>query len=192
MSGQPLILRHSFTRRRETARAALRYYQHRPRGEGEPPRAIFTKGGTLSRDEANRLLDEHQTGRYLAHRLMLSPPEDARPDDLRELTRYVMGELEKRLERALHWVAVEHRNTAHPHVHVVLAGAGGALRAGDGRLHEVRLGRDDHRRMREDGLVYCRLSARIRDDWDQALERAAMQDERGRHEARADREDRDQ
>ncbi len=101
MRGQPLILRHTYTRSRDTARAGLRYYQMRPRGDEEPPRAIFGADGTMTRDEAYRLLDAHQVGGgaggahrgYLAHRLMLSPPADRCPDDLRALTRHVMAEL---------------------------------------------------------------------------------------------------
>ena len=166
--GQPLILRHSYTRSRDTARAGLRYYQMRPRGEDEPPRAIFGKEGTMTRDEAYRLLDAHQARGYLAHRLMLSPPADARPRDLRDFTRHVLRELEQDKGLALHWVAVEHRNTAHPHVHIVLCGGGERA----GRVREVRLDRDDHARIKEDGRDYCRLVARVRDDWDRALDRA--------------------
>jgi len=177
MTGQPLILRHTYTRSRDTARAGLRYYQMRPRGDDEPPRSLFGADGTLTRAEAYRLMDEHQVGGgagtvargYLAHRLMLSPPEDQRPDDLRDFTRHVMAELARDRGVTLHWVAVEHRNTAHPHVHIVLCGGGER----DGRTRAVRLGRDDHRRIREDGLDYCRLTARVRDDWDRALDRAA-------------------
>jgi len=166
--GQPLILRHSYTRSRDTARAGLRYYQMRPRGEDEPPRAIFGKDGTMTRDEAYRLLDAHQARGYLAHRLMLSPPEDARPGDLRDFARHVLRELERDKGLALHWVAVEHRNTAHPHVHVVLCGGGERA----GRVREVRLDRGDHVRIKEDGRDYCRLVTRVRDDWDRALDRA--------------------
>jgi hypothetical protein len=167
--GQPIILRHTYTRTRDTARAGLRYYQMRPRGEGEPPRAIFAKEGTLTRDEAYRLLDAHQARGYLAHRLMLSPPEDGRPGDLRHFTRHVLRELERDKGLALHWVAVEHRNTAHPHVHVVLCGGGERA----GRVREVWLDRGDHARIKEDGQDYCRLVARVRDDWDRALDRVA-------------------
>ncbi len=174
--GQPIILRHSYTRSRDTARAALRYYQLRPRGADEPPRSLFGKDGALTRDEAYRLLDAHQAGSgtggrargYLAHRLMLSPPEDARPADLRDFTRQVLRALERDKGLTLHWVAVEHRNTAHPHVHIVLCGGGER----DGRTREVRLDRGDHARIKEDGLAYCRLVARVRDDWDRALDRA--------------------
>jgi len=82
-----VILCHSYTRNRDTAQAGLRYYQMRPRGEGEPPRSLFTKEGAVSRAEAYQLLDTHQARDYLAHRLMLSPAADEQPDDLWALTR---------------------------------------------------------------------------------------------------------
>jgi hypothetical protein len=187
---QPIILRHTYTRRRDTARVGLRYYQMRPRGEGEPPRALFTREGTVSRAEAYRLLDAHQARGYLAHRLMLSPPEDPRPEDLRALTRHVMGELEKEKGMALHWVAVEHRHTAHPHVHVVLCGG---AEARDGR-REVRLARGDHARMKAEGMEYCRGEARERDRWERALADAAasaLRADRARMDAPAGRDDHD-
>ncbi len=178
-----MILRHTYTRSRDTARAGLRYYQMRPRGEDEPPRSIFGQDGTMTRAEAYRLLDAHQVGSgaggqargYLAHRLMLSPGAHERPEDLRDLTRHVMRELERDKGQRLHWVAVEHRNTAHPHVHIVLAGGAGA-----GRLRELRLDRTDHARIKEDGLDYCRLTARVRDDWEWALATATREDDAGR------------
>ncbi len=183
MTGQPIILRHTYTRSRDTARAGLRYYQMRPRGDDESPRSIFGAEGTMTRDEAYRLLDQHQAGSgaggqargYLAHRLMLSPPEDRRPDDLRDFTRHVLRELERDKGQCLHWVAVEHRNTAHPHVHIVLAGG-----AGDRPRRELRLDRADHARVKEDGLDYCRLTARVRDDWERALAVATREADIGR------------
>jgi type IV secretory pathway VirD2 relaxase len=170
-----MILRHTYTRSRDTARAGLRYYQMRPRGADEPPRSIFGPDGTMTRDEAYRLLDRHQARGYLAHRLLLSPAADERPEDLRDLTRHVMRELARDKGLTLHWVAVEHRNTAHPHVHIVLAGGAGA-----GRLRELRLDRADHARIKEDGLDYCRLTARVRDDWERALAAATREADAGR------------
>jgi hypothetical protein len=174
-----MILRHTYTRSRDTARAGLRYYQMRPRGDDEPARSIFGADGTLTRDAAYRLLDAHQVGGgpggqargYLAHRLMLSPSADERPEDLRDLARHVMAELERDKGQRLAWVAVEHRHTAHPHVHVVLCGGGER----DGHMREVRLDRADHARIKEDGLDYCRLAARVRDDWDRALAAATRE-----------------
>ena len=168
-----MILRHTYTRSRDTARAGLRYYQMRPRGPEEPSRSIFGRQGTMTRAEAYRLMDAHQAGegRYLAHRLMLSPPEDQR-----ELTRQVMRRLERDKGYTLHWVAVEHRNTDHPHVHIILCGGG----EHDGRTREVRLDRDDHTRIKADGLDYCREEARDRESWERALDRAEREYERER------------
>jgi hypothetical protein len=183
-----VILRHSYTRSRDTARAGLRYYQMRPRGEGEPPRSLFTKDETVSRAEAYHLLDVHQVNGYLAHRLMLSPAADEQPDDLRAFTRHVMGHLEKEKGMALYWVAVAHRNTEHPHVHVVLCGGG---EDAWGEKRAVRLDRADHARLKRDGREYCRAEVRERDAWERALARAAAANERGRDDPRGDRDDRD-
>jgi len=182
-----VILRHTYTRNRDTARAGLRYYQMRPRGEGEPPRSLFTKDGTVSRAEAYQLLDAHQARGYLAHRLMLSPAVDEQPEDLRALTRSVMVELEKEKGMTLHWVAVEHHNTDHPHVHVVLCGGG----EGRTSVEEVRLDRGDHARLKEDGWDYCRAEGHERMRWEAMLARAAAADERAHDEPRGDRDDHD-
>jgi type IV secretory pathway VirD2 relaxase len=183
-----VILRHTYTRDRDTARAALRYYQMRPRGEAEPPRSLFTKDGTVSRAEAYRLRDAHQARSYLAHRLMLSPATGEQPDDLRDLTRQVMGELEKEKGTPLHWVGVAHHNTDHPHVHVVLCG-GSADR--EGQWREVRLDRADHTRLREGGREYCRAERHERTRWEATLARAAAADERAPDERRGGRDDHD-
>jgi len=44
--------------------------------------------------------------------------------DMREWTRMVLDDLADTLGQQLHWVAVIHRNTDHPHAHVLLAGGG--------------------------------------------------------------------
>ncbi|HEU5424304.1 MAG TPA: hypothetical protein VFU72_12235, partial [Nitrolancea sp.] len=170
-----MILRHSYTRSRATAHAALRYYHLRPRGDGEPPRQFFGPAGTLTRGEACRLLDQHQpaAGRYLAHRLMLSPSDTECPDDLRAMTYQAMRGLAHAHDQHLAWVAVEHCNTDQPHVHILLAG--GDLAGGRG---EVRLGPVDHARLKAEAADYCRLEARLRRDWDRALAHAASAEER--------------
>ena len=173
-----MILYHTFTRNRDRAHAALRYYQMRPRGEDEPPRSLFTATEAVSRAEAYRLIDTHQARGYLAHRLMLSPSTSERPEDLQALTRYVMREMEKEHGETLHWVAVEHRNTDHPHVHILLRGG----RERDGARAEVRLHRADHIRIKEDGKTYCEIESRERTRWEQALSRAAAQSQSDGHE----------
>lgn len=53
---------------------------------------------------------------------MIISPEFGDSVDLHELTRQLMTRMEKDLGTRLEWVAVIHRNTEHPHVHVALRG----------------------------------------------------------------------
>jgi len=72
----------------------------------------------VSRNDKGDLLDR----RRAVYRFVLSP-EHADGLDLRQLTRAAIGRLEADSGGgALRWIAAEHRNTAHPHVHIVLAG----------------------------------------------------------------------
>jgi len=54
------------------------------------------------------------------YRFVISP-EYARGLDLRQLARAAMGQLEADAGGLGPWLAAEHRNTAHPHIHIVLA-----------------------------------------------------------------------
>ena len=71
--------------------------------------------------------------RRAVYRMIISP-ERASGLDLRKLTAAAVGRLEQDCEaKSLHWIAAIHRNTAHHHVHLVLAGmredeAGGFVR----------------------------------------------------------------
>ena len=58
--------------------------------------------------------------RRAVYRFMLSP-EHAAGLDLRRLTEAAVGRLETEAGGPLQWIAAEHRNTAHPHVHLILA-----------------------------------------------------------------------
>lgn len=88
--------------------------------------------------------EEHGRPSRSAYRFVLSP-EDARGLDLRQMARNVMAQLERDTGRPLPpWIAAEHRNTAHPHVHVILA----ARREEQGRFHEVRINRPRLARMK--------------------------------------------
>jgi hypothetical protein len=60
--------------------------------------------------------------RRAIYRFVISP-ERAAGLDLAQLTRAAVARLERESgATGLRWVAAEHRNTAHPHVHLVLAG----------------------------------------------------------------------
>ncbi len=174
-----VILKHNYIRNRgaspqalakarDTGRAALRYYQHRPLGPEEPERGFFGPDGGLTRDEAHRLLDEHQARGWLVHRLILSPADEVTPEDLRALTRAVLGRLEDERGLTLHWAAVEHRHSDHPHVHIVLAGGGDRPTLGGQERAEVRLATSDYARMKADALDYCLEEVHDRERWDRA------------------------
>lgn len=66
------------------------------------------------------LLDPTRRRLPAAYRLVLSP-EDSRGLDLRRLTRAVMNQLENDAGDLPPWIGAEHRNTAHPHIHIVMA-----------------------------------------------------------------------
>ncbi len=72
----------------------------------------------VSRDAMGELIDR----RRAVYRFVLSP-EHADGLDLRQLTRAAVSRLESETGGSpLRWIAAEHHNTAHPHVHIVLAG----------------------------------------------------------------------
>ncbi|WP_168557913.1 relaxase/mobilization nuclease RlxS [Novosphingobium sp. SG720] len=60
--------------------------------------------------------DRHQ------FRFIVSPEDGDQYDDLKPLTRRLMGRLEEDLGTKLDWVAVDHFNTGHPHTHIVVRG----------------------------------------------------------------------
>ncbi len=163
-----MIVRGNYTRQVAGAKASLRYYLSRERGPGEPARELWGKDGPLTRQEAYALLDRYQDRGVATHRLILSPAADARFADLRAMTQHVLRELEKDKGQALHWVAVEHRNTDNPHVHVLLCGAGEC----GNQIRQVRLDRRDYGRLREEGREHCRAQVREHDYLARALDRA--------------------
>jgi len=109
------------------AQDALHYMQTRPLDNGERPedRHFFgpERDGGSWREARAEILD-HATDQVAFHRLILSPGPDQPVADMREWTRMVLDDLADTLGQQLHWVAVIHRNTDHPHAHVLLAGGG--------------------------------------------------------------------
>ncbi len=61
-------------------------------------------------------------------RFIVSPEDAVEMSDLKTFTRELMGQMEKDLGTKLDWVGVDHWNTEHPHVHVIVRG-----RADDGQ-----------------------------------------------------------
>ena len=108
----------------------VRYVAYRD--QASPQGRLFDARGTIGDRERKQLVefvnrslrstDDTRRQRRAVYRMVLSP-EDARGLDLKELTRSVMGQLAEDAGPAglPPWVAAEHRNTAHPHVHIVMA-----------------------------------------------------------------------
>ncbi|MFZ5702972.1 MAG: relaxase/mobilization nuclease domain-containing protein [Pseudomonadota bacterium] len=57
-------------------------------------------------------------------RFIVSPDDPLEMADLRKFTRELMGQMEKDLGTRLDWTAVDHWNTEHPHIHVIVRGVG--------------------------------------------------------------------
>jgi type IV secretory pathway VirD2 relaxase len=55
-------------------------------------------------------------------RFIVSPEDAADMADLKGFTRELVGQMEKDLGAKLDWVAVDHWNTQHPHVHIMVRG----------------------------------------------------------------------
>jgi type IV secretory pathway VirD2 relaxase len=57
-------------------------------------------------------------------RFIVSPDDALEMADLRSFTRELMGQMEMDLGTRLDWAAVDHWNTEHPHIHVIVRGVG--------------------------------------------------------------------
>ena len=89
-------------------------------------------------------------------RFIVSPEDAVQMADLKAFTRDLMTQVERDLGTRLDWVAVEHHNTEHPHVHVLVRG-----RADDGS--DLVISRDyirDGMRSRAQALVTMELGPR--------------------------------
>lgn len=89
-------------------------------------------------------------------RFIVSPEDGPKMADLKAFTRDLMGQAAKDLDTGLDWVAVEHWDTQHPHVHVLVRG-----RADDG--HDLVVSRDyisEGLRARAQALVTQELGPR--------------------------------
>jgi hypothetical protein len=119
-----VIVKASFTQSRGSAKASIRYIQHRPgKDGGRATRTLFGTDGLMGRYEAYRMIEEAEEGSHF-FRLVVSPDpqrEDTRQDlSLRLLTEHTMQALEERLQQTITWVAVVHADHApHRHVHMV-------------------------------------------------------------------------
>ena len=105
----------------------------------------------IGRDFAERCADDRHHFRFI-----VSPEDATEMAELRAFTRDLMANAERDLGTRVEWVAVEHHNTEHPHVHVLVRG-----RADDGA--DLVISRDYIRegmRARAQALVTLELGPR--------------------------------
>lgn len=128
----------------------LRYAAHRDRTM--PRGRLFGADGDVGDHERRELgrfvtrsVDGRDAGRAF-YRLIISP-EDGRGLDLRKVTRSVMTQLARDAgtEGLPPWIGAEHRNTAHPHVHIVMAAN---RQLPDGRYRTLVINRERLARMK--------------------------------------------
>ena len=86
---------------------------------------MFEAGGE---DADHRAFAERCEGDRHHFRFIVSPEDATELGELKAFTRDLMAQAERDLGTSLDWVAVDHWNTEHPHVHVIVRG-----KAADGR-----------------------------------------------------------
>ena len=101
------------------ARAHLRYVQ-RDAAVGEGKDAGLYSASS-DRADGNAFLERGQDDRH-QFRFIVSAEDGASYDDLRPLIRRLMTRMEEDLGTRLDWVAADHRDTGHPHSHIILRG----------------------------------------------------------------------
>lgn len=85
--------------------------------DGAPGRMFDAAGDADAKAFAERCAGDRHHFRFI-----VSPDDAAELADLRSFTRALMSQAERDLGTRLDWVAVDHWNTEHPHIHVILRG----------------------------------------------------------------------
>ncbi|HUD28560.1 MAG TPA: DUF3363 domain-containing protein, partial [Novosphingobium sp.] len=86
--------------------------------DGEKAKLFGPSGGDIDpKDFAERCEDDRHHFRFI-----VSPDDAVEMSDLKGFTRELAGQMEKDLGTKLDWVAVDHWNTEHPHVHLIVRG----------------------------------------------------------------------
>ncbi|HJO66243.1 MAG TPA: DUF3363 domain-containing protein [Sphingomonas sanguinis] len=101
------------------AAAHLRYIQRDGTSRDGERGRLYSAGE--DRADGDAFLDRGQDDRH-QFRFIVSPEDAADLADLTGYTRELMAQVEADLGTKLDWVAVEHHNTGHPHIHVIVNG----------------------------------------------------------------------
>ena len=101
------------------AAAHLRYIQRDGTSRDGERGQLYS--ATADRADGDAFLDRGKDDRH-QFRLIVSPEDAADLADLTGYTRDLMSQVEADLGTKLDWIAVNHLNTGHPHVHVIVNG----------------------------------------------------------------------
>ncbi|MEP0313964.1 DUF3363 domain-containing protein [Hyphomonas sp.] len=101
------------------AQSHLRYIQRDGTSRDGERGQLYSR--TEDRADGDAFLERGRDDRH-QFRLIVSPEDGAELSDLTAYTRDLMGRMEADLGTGLDWVAVNHYNTGHPHVHVIVRG----------------------------------------------------------------------
>lgn len=101
------------------AAAHLRYIQRDGTSRDGERGQLYS--ATENRADGSAFLERGQEDRH-QFRFIVSPEDGADLSDLTAYTRDLMRQVEADLGTKLDWVAVNHHNTGHPHVHVIVRG----------------------------------------------------------------------
>ena len=118
------IVKATYTRKGEAAKASVRYIENRPGKEGaKTHRTLFSADGKVERMEAYAMIEQAAKNCYF-FRFVISPDPQREDSDkqllLRELTEQTMQSLEHRLQHTVQWVAAIHTDhTDHRHIHAI-------------------------------------------------------------------------
>ncbi|HZT34348.1 MAG TPA: hypothetical protein VFA15_00400, partial [Nitrososphaera sp.] len=129
------------------ALAHLKYIQHRP-GEdrGDGGREFFGESDDeLSGRRLRKAVREMRDSKVVVHKLTLAP--EINPEDKKAFTREVMQKLAEEKGLDFQWMGVEHNNTAHHHIHVVILGK-------DKNGKDVRIDKKDYDKIKDYGDRY--------------------------------------
>ncbi|MBZ7921513.1 relaxase/mobilization nuclease and DUF3363 domain-containing protein [Ensifer adhaerens] len=102
----PLATHLNYLRREGVTRDGEKTHLFGPGADDADPKAF-----------AERCQDDRHHFRFI-----LSPDDATDMADLRSFTRNLVTQMEKDLDTRLDWVAVDHWNTEHPHVHLIVRG----------------------------------------------------------------------
>ncbi|WP_448954885.1 relaxase/mobilization nuclease domain-containing protein [Labrys neptuniae] len=102
----PLATHLNYLRREGVTRDGEKAHLFGPGGDDADPKAF-----------AERCRDDRHHFRFI-----VSPDDAVDMADLHSFTNDLVGQMEKDLDTRLDWVAVDHWNTEHPHVHLIVRG----------------------------------------------------------------------